>query len=215
MRLQDARRDEFRRLAKAQGYKSRAAFKLLEANAKYSLISRGDRVIDFGAAPGGWLQVSSKAVGERGVVVGLDVKPVTLKERNVKTLTLDVYDESVTAEVMRALGGQADVILSDLAPSVSGIWSLDHFKQIELTKRVLSVAESLLKRRGNGLFKVFEGERSGELRKELGDSFETIRVVKPRASRGESSELYYACLGWERETEASRATARTASTKFS
>ncbi len=200
MRLQEARRDLYRRLAKEQGYKSRAAFKLIEANAKYKLIRSGDRVVDFGAAPGGWLQVCSGIVGDSGIVVGLDLKPISVRGKNVRTLKVDVYDESAPVRLQHILGAQADVVLSDLAPSVSGVWVLDHFKQVELTMRVLSLGETLLKKGGNAFLKVFEGERSGELKGELCRRFDVVRLMKPRASRRESAELYYVCFAWRGAT---------------
>ncbi len=196
MRLEEARRDLYRRLAKEQGFRSRAAFKLIEANERYKIIREGSKVVDFGAAPGGWLQVCSRIVGDSGFVVGVDLREISLKNKNVKTLRLDVYDESVGARISNALGGLADVILSDLAPSVSGIWELDHFKQVEMTQRVLSLGETLLKKGGNGFFKVFEGERTVQVRKEVLGRFEEVRTMKPRASRSESSELYYVGLAW-------------------
>ena len=197
MKPQEARRDLYRRLAKEEGFKSRAAYKLIEANERYRIISRGSRVVDFGAAPGGWLQVCSRIVGDSGFVVGVDLREISLKGKNLKTLRLDVYDESVGGIVSKVLGGlTADVILSDLSPSVSGIWELDHFKQVEMTVRVLSLGETLLKKGGNGFFKDFEGERSREVRRELIERFEEVRTMKPRASRNESSELYYVGLAW-------------------
>ena len=196
MRLQEARKDLYRRLAKEQGYKSRAAFKLIEADEKYGFIHEGDRVADFGAAPGGWLQVCSELVGPEGIVVGVDIHPIHLKERNVKALALDVNDPSVAIKVAAALGGKADVVLSDLSPTVSGVWELDHIRQVDLTMRALSLCDELLKKGGHGFFKLFEGERSQEARNEMKGGFREVRVVKPKASRSQSSELYYYCEGW-------------------
>ena len=214
MKLQEARRDLYRRLAKEEGFKSRAAYKLIEANERYRIITGGSRVVDFGAAPGGWLQVCSRIVGDSGFVVGVDLREISLKGKNLKTLRLDVYDESVGGIVSKVLGGlTADVILSDLSPSVSGIWELDHFRQVEMTQRVLSLGETLLKKGGNGFFKIFEGERSGEVKRELIGRFEEVRTMKPRASRRESSELYYVGLAWRGafSRRASLDTAETAS----
>ena len=197
MRLQEARKDLYRRLAKEQGYKSRAAFKLIEANEKYDFICEGDRVADFGAAPGGWLQVCSELVGPEGFVVGVDLHDVHLKEKNVKAITLDVNDQSVGAKVAALLGRKADVVLSDLSPTVSGVWELDHIRQVDLTLRALTLCEELLKKGGSGFFKLFEGERSQEARNEISRRFRVVRVVKPKASRSQSSELYYYCEGWK------------------
>lgn len=196
MKLQEARRDLYRRLAKEQGYKSRAAFKLLEANEKYNFIRRGAVVIDFGAAPGGWLQICSKLIGDRGIVVGVDLNEIRLSELNVKTLKLDVLDTSVHGAITAITGRKADVVLSDLSPSISGVWELDHSRQVDLTLRVLELSDLLLKRGGSGFFKAFEGERSAEIRSSLRSCFATVRPFKPQASRSASSELYYFCDGW-------------------
>lgn len=196
MRLHEARTDLYRRLAKEQGYKSRAAFKLIEANEKYNFIREGDRVVDFGAAPGGWLQVCAELVGPEGIVVGVDLHQVHLKEKNVKALVLDVNDETTERKVSGLIGRKADVVLSDLSPTVSGVWELDHMRQVDLTLRALGLCESLLKRGGPGFFKLFEGEKSQEARSALSSKFRVVRVVKPKASRSESSELYYYCEGF-------------------
>ena len=193
MRLNEARKDLYRRLAKEQGYKSRAAFKLIEANERYGFIRRGAKVIDFGSAPGGWLQVASELVGPAGLVVGVDISPIKLKEKNVVTLRMDVNDPQLLAKATGVLGGKADVILSDLAPSVSGVWELDQTRQVDLTLGVLELSHSLLKEGGGAFFKLFEGERSQEVRNEFRHAFRSVRVVKPAASRQASSELYYFC----------------------
>jgi 23S rRNA (uridine2552-2'-O)-methyltransferase len=193
LRLSEARRDLYRRLAREQGYKSRAAFKLIEANERYDIIRPGFRVIDFGAAPGGWMQVASELVGPSGLVVGVDVSPIRLREKNIITLKVDVHDPAVAEKAGKALGGKADVILSDLAPTVTGVWELDQTKQVDLTLRVLDLSQSLLKEDGGIFCKLFEGERSQEVRDEFRKRFRSVRVVKPAASRNASSELYYYC----------------------
>lgn len=198
MRLDEARRDLYRRLAKEQGYKSRAAFKLIEAHERYDFIREGDRVVDLGAAPGGWLQVSAKSVGPAGIVVGIDLHAIHLKDKNVKTVVMDVNDPKVVEKVESLIGGKADNVLSDLSPTVSGVWELDHIRQVDLTLRALELCESFLKKGGAGFFKLFEGERSEEARGEIKRRFVTVRVVKPKASRSVSSELYYYCEDFRR-----------------
>lgn len=197
MRLHEARHDLYRRLAKEQGYKSRAAFKLIQATEKYHFIRPGDRVVDFGAAPGGWMQVAAQLVGDDGVVVGVDLHEVRLRGKNLKAIEMDVYDPKVEQKVLGALGGIADVALSDLAPSVTGVWELDQGRQVDLTLRVLELSESILRRDGSGFFKLFEGDRSQEVRDEFRSRFRVVRSIKPAASRSVSSELYYYCEGWK------------------
>jgi len=193
MRLNEARRDLYRRLAREQGYKSRAAFKLLEANERYGFIVEGGKVVDLGAAPGGWMQVASELVGPEGRVVGIDTSPIRLKGVNVIPIKMDVNDPAVPAKARAALGGDADVILSDLSPSVTGVWELDQTRQVDLTIRVLDISRELLRREGCVFCKLFEGERSQEVRDMFRDMFASVRVVKPAASRTASSELYYLC----------------------
>ena len=196
MRLNEARRDLYRRLAREQGYRSRAAFKLIEANERYGFLKEGCRVLDFGSSPGGWLQVASQLAGAQGLVLGVDIAPIKVREKNVKSLRMDVNDPAFPARALELLGGKVDVILSDLAPSISGVWELDQRRQVDLTLRVLELAPALLKEGGHLFCKLFEGEGSREVRDELRNRFGNVRVIKPAASRNASSELYYFCDGF-------------------
>lgn len=196
MRLQEARKDLYRRLAKEQGYKSRAAFKLIEANERYSFLRNGMKVVDFGSSPGGWLQVASEIVGPAGRVLGVDISPTRVKEKNVIVVKMDVNDSKFPERALALLGRKADVFLSDLSPSVSGVWELDQTRQIDLTLRVLQLANALLEEGGCLFCKLFEGERSQEVRDMFRKAFGTVRVIKPSASRAASSELYYFCEGF-------------------
>jgi 23S rRNA (uridine2552-2'-O)-methyltransferase len=196
MRLQEAKRDLYRKLAKEQGYRSRAAFKLIEANRKYGFIRRGYRVVDFGAAPGGWMQVASELVGPGGLVVGVDLHHVNLKKENAVAIEIDVNDPGASSRLLALLGGPADVVLSDLSPTVSGVWELDQTRQVDLTLRVLDLSATVLRRGGSAFLKLFEGERSQEVRDALKERFRTVRPIKPAATRSSSSELYYYCEGW-------------------
>jgi 23S rRNA (uridine2552-2'-O)-methyltransferase len=194
LRLDDARRDYYRRLAKEKGYKSRAAFKLTEASKRYQLIKKGDRVIDFGAAPGGWVQVASELVGPKGLVVAVDLLPVKLGLGNVRSIQSDVQDSEMIEKLREFIPGQVDVILSDIAPQVSGAWDLDHYRQVELTLVVMRLARLLLRKGGNAMVKVFQGEIFLEVSRSLKEMFEFVAITKPKASRMKSSELYLVCL---------------------
>jgi len=196
MRLEDAKRDQYRRLAREEGYKSRAAYKLLENVRKYQLIKRGDVVLDFGAAPGGWLQVASEAAGESGLVVGVDLEPVELNVPNVFTIQSDVKSPGLTVKLEKALSRKADVVLSDLSPQVMGTWDLDHYRQIELTLAAAALMGGFLRKGGNAMFKVFDGERFGETRSLLSKQFQKVQITKPKASRKGSAELYLVCFGF-------------------
>lgn len=142
------------------------------------------------------MQVAAQLAGEEGVVVGVDLREVRLKGKNLKVIEMDVHDPRVERGVLEALGNMADVALSDLAPSVSGVWELDQSRQVDLTLRVLDLLESVLRRDGLGFFKLFEGERSQEVRDEFRKCFRVVHTIKPLASRSVSSELYYYCEEW-------------------
>ena len=131
----DERKDHFYRLARRLGYRSRAAFKLKELAERFSLLKRGDVVVDLGAAPGGWLQVARELVGDEGFVLGVDVSPIKpLPWSNVKLLRLDVTSPEAPNAVLQSLPRRADVVLSDLSPKVTGAWELDVARQAALVE---------------------------------------------------------------------------------
>jgi len=195
MRLQEAKRDYYRRTAKKEGFRSRAAYKLLEINNSYHVIQKGMYVIDLGCAPGGWLQVANKAVGSSGKILGVDLRPVDPLP-NVVFIQGAVDDNSLAEKILNAMGRKVNVILSDVAPNVSGVWQLDHARQISLTQNAVSLADGVLVRNGSAVLKAFEGEMFNELRDDLKKKFSRVHLYKPRSSRKESSEMYLVCLGY-------------------
>ena len=195
MRPREARRDPYRRLAREQGLRSRAAFKLKELNKSYRIIGPGFKVADLGCAPGGWTQVAVRAAGSRGAVVGVDLAYV--EELPGATLVRgDVSDPATCDEILGILGGRADAVICDLSPEVTGNWSVDHARQISLNYDCTRVADAVLSRKGNALFKVFDGPYSAEFRGYVAKKFSRVSLTKPQASRKQSSELYFACLGF-------------------
>ena len=196
MRLADARRDQYRRLAKDQGYRARSAYKLLQMNRSYRIIKKGDKVVDLGCAPGGWLQVALKEVGSSGKVIGVDLKPVT-PVAGATILQGSIENPNVLSKIAEFLGYKADVILSDMAPNVSGVWDIDHARQISLSTIALGFARQVLRVGGSSVFKIFEGEMLKEFKSELRKSFGKVLLSKPSASRQESSELYIVCLDFK------------------
>lgn len=193
MRLADARRDQYRRLAKDKGYRARSAYKLLQINSSYDILKKGDKVVDLGCAPGGWLQVAIKEVGLSGKVVGLDLKPVS-PVTGATILQGSIEDANMLSKIAEILGCKADVVLSDLAPNVSGVWDIDHARQLSLSTIAFGFAQQMLRVGGSAVFKVFEGEMLNEFRLELRNNFGKVILSKPSASRQESSELYMVCL---------------------
>jgi 23S rRNA (uridine2552-2'-O)-methyltransferase len=196
MRLADARKDQYRRLAKDQGYRARSAYKLLQLNNSYHILKKGSKVVDLGCAPGGWLQVATKEVGSSGKVVGIDLKPVE-PVAGATVLEGSIEDPNMLSKIADVLGGKADIILSDLAPNVSGVWDIDHARQISLSTIALGSARQVLRGGGSAVFKVFEGEMLNEFKAELKNSFDRVHLSKPTASRQESSELYIVCLDFK------------------
>jgi len=187
--------DHYFRLAKKEGYRSRAAYKLIELDERRRLLRKGDRVLDCGCAPGSWLQVAAHRVGARGHIVGIDLKPVDADlPENVRVLKGDV----TTIDAAELLGelDSFDVILSDMAPSTTGDRAVDHHGSIRLCHAVLDRCGELLAPDGRIALKVLEGEAYPELLDRTGAMFEKVKGFKPKASRGESTEIYLTAHGF-------------------
>lgn len=196
--IQKRRRDQYYRLARLRGYRSRAAYKLLQAIRTYDLIRPGQKVVDLGSQPGGWLQVARETVGPEGFVLGIDIKETEpLPYPNVKVLKMDIYSETVAERILSELKGPANALLSDLAPSIIGAWDVDHTRQVDLARRAFEIAEKILDHKGNALIKLFHGPELKRLQDEGALLFEKSRLLKPKASRPESSEIYFLGLGFK------------------
>jgi 23S rRNA (uridine2552-2'-O)-methyltransferase len=196
--IQKRKKDQYYRLAKVRGYRSRAAYKLLQATRTYQIIKPGDKMVDLGCHPGGWLQVSREIVGPEGIVLGLDLKPVEhFLYSNLKTLAIDIKSPEIDRIIISALGGPADAVVSDLAPSIIGSWEVDHERQLDLAWTALSIAKKVLNYHGNVLIKLFQGPRLKNFEEEAGLLFDRSRLLKPKASRPESSEVYFVGLGFK------------------
>ena len=191
------RRDHYWKKAKREGFRSRAAYKLHEIQRRFRIFRKGDRVLDLGCAPGGWLQLIAEEVGPKGKVVGVDrqrTKP--LPHSNVTLIQGDLTESDVQKAVHPALGGHADVVTSDLSPNLTGIGFQDHLRSCELVKDAFVVAGGVLRPGGTFLAKIFQG---GELESTIGDlksQFGQVRRVVPTASRKASSEIYILARGF-------------------
>ncbi len=184
-------RDAYRRLARERGYRSRAAFKLLQLDRRYHLFKRGDVVVDLGAAPGGWLQVARQKVGEEGFVLGVDLLPIReLPHGNVATLVADITEPQTASLILQLLPRKADVVLSDASPQISGVWSVDHLRSVELCRSALQICEKVLRSGGNALIKIFQGEEFESFFSEFKRRFQFSKIHKPGASRRGSAEIY-------------------------
>lgn len=181
--------DRFVKEAKAQGLRSRAAFKIQQLDEKERLFRPGSKVIDLGAAPGGWSQYARGKVGEKGVVVAIDlleIAPIS----GVTVLRGDFRDPAVRASVRAALDGPADLVISDMLPNVSGIPSVDQANAAALTETAIEFCREAMKPAGVFVVKVLQGEAFPELLALMKQTFVTVQTRKPEASRGESRETY-------------------------
>jgi len=183
-------------MAKERGYRSRAAFKLEQIDKRFGILDRAKHILDLGAAPGGWLQVASEAVGEEGVVVGVDLDEIApLESENVRTMVGDVTEEETLERIRGLHPGGWDVVLSDMSPDVSGIWEVDHLRQIHFARSALRIACEVLEHNGWFVVKVFQGSDYEDFLSEVRKAFRFVKVVKPKASRKESAEVYIVARG--------------------
>lgn len=185
------RKDFYYKKAKREGYRSRAAYKLIELNRKFSIIKGNDMVVDLGCAPGGFLQVASEIVGEKGIVVGIDLLPVSPVGKNVFVVEGDFTDLSNISLLLSFTDGQKfDVLLSDMAPHTSGIHFKDARHSYDLAKTVFSSLDLLLKKDGNMIVKIFEGCETREIAALARDRFRKVDLTRPDSTRRGSKELY-------------------------
>ena len=181
--------------ARRLGYRSRAAFKLIGLDERFRLLRPGRCVVDLGCAPGGWAQVAVARVGRRGRVVGIDVAE-TAPLPGATLLSADILDPATPASLTAALGGLADIVLSDMAPPGTGHAATDHLRIVALAEDAFAVASQILKPGGAFVAKVFQGGAEGPLLAALKRDFVELRHAKPPASRAESAETYVVATGF-------------------
>ncbi len=194
--LQRQLNDPYVRAAQQQGLRSRAAFKLMEIDDKLKLLHRGSRVVDLGAAPGGWSQVAVKRGAS--VVVGVDLLPVD-PVSGATLLQGDFNDEAVQQQLRDLLGGTATIVLSDMAPNTTGHTATDHMRIVALAELAFVFSTEILEPGGAFIAKVFQGGSERSILAPMKRHFATVRHVKPSASRKESSELYVVATGFRGE----------------
>ncbi|HUJ45852.1 MAG TPA: RlmE family RNA methyltransferase, partial [Rhizomicrobium sp.] len=188
-------KDPYVKEARAKGYRSRAAFKLIELDQKFRFLKSGGRVLDLGAAPGGWSQVAAKKVGSSGAVVAIDILPIE-PITGVTIIQGDASDPTQWPALKEALGGAADVVLSDMAASTTGHRATDHLRTLALFEAALEIAGEMLKPGGAFVGKVFRGGATNEVLARVKQRFAEVKHVKPPASRAESVELYLVATGF-------------------
>ncbi|MDY7083157.1 MAG: 23S rRNA (uridine(2552)-2'-O)-methyltransferase [Halobacteria archaeon] len=188
-------KDEYYNRAKQEGYRARSAYKLKQIDDEVNIFSPGDTVVDLGAAPGGWLQVASERVGN-GDVLGVDLQYIDeLDAENVETLQGDITEGETRAEIVECVG-EADVVVSDASPDLTGTWNVDQARSVHLSRQALETAKEILRSGGNFVVKVFQGDMLADFREEVEAEFEYVRAYTPDASRDESSEIYLIGKGY-------------------
>ena len=194
--LKEHRSDPYVQQAQRDGYRSRACYKLLEIQEKDKLIRPGFTVVDLGAAPGGWSQVAARLVGHRGRVIASDILPMDSLE-NVEFIQGDFTEESVLTAILDAVGEEgADLVISDMAPNMSGMNAVDQPRSMYLVELALDLARQVLKPGGGFLSKVFQGEGFDELLRDARTGFDRVITRKPAASRPRSREVYLLATGF-------------------
>ncbi len=180
--------------AQKDGYRSRAAYKLLEINDKTGLIKKGMTVVDLGSAPGSWSQVAGRLVGDAGVLIASDILPMDTLE-NVTFIQGDFREEEVFNKIMAQVGGRkVNVVLSDMAPNTSGMAAVDQPRMIYLCELAVDFALQVLDEGGALIMKVFQGEGSAELRADMQKKFSKIKSIKSAASRARSKEMFWVAI---------------------
>ena len=194
--IRDRKREYYYKKAKEENYRSRAIYKLVQANEKYGFIQRNDVVVDLGAAPGGWIQAARKMTGKHGFVLGIDLKPIDpFTQEYVRTIIADLTEPGIVEQILSFLPRKADAVISDAAPNITGVWEVDHARQIDLATKALEIAQCILRPQGNFFVKVFEGGMLNDFIQTVKTVFETVKIVKPQASRAQSSEMYLLAMG--------------------
>ena len=194
--------DSYFHKAKQEGYRSRAAYKLLELQQRYRLLRPGDAVVDLGAAPGGWLQVAANIVGQKGRVIGVDLQNIQpFQQRHVTVIRGDVTTDEIQARIREFLGRPADCVISDMAPKLTGIRDADMARCLALNQIALKVAVQFLRPGGSLLIKSFISNELHQFTAEIQQHFSTVQRTKPDATRQGSSEFYFFAKGFVPKTD--------------
>jgi 23S rRNA (uridine2552-2'-O)-methyltransferase len=187
-------KDHYYNKSKQEGYRSRAAYKLKQLDREENLLHEGKTVVDLGAAPGGWLQVAAEEVGDSGTVVGVDLQRIDPID-GVETVRGDMTEESTKEEIRDVAGDAVDVVVSDMAPNMTGEYSVDHARSVHLARQAFETALDVLDTGGDFAVKVFEGQDLDDFGEDVDEEFQYVRTLRPDASRDSSSEVYLVAKG--------------------
>jgi 23S rRNA (uridine2552-2'-O)-methyltransferase len=199
------RKDAFHQKAKREGFRSRAAYKLQDLQRAQRVLSRGDRVVDLGCWPGGWLQVAAQLVGPRGRVAGVDLAEIDppLELANVVAIQGDLSEAAVSKEILDALGGElCDVLLCDAAPKLTGVKATDRAREEALLEAVEALIPLLLRPGGSLILKILEGPEAQAIERRIRGGFEKAKATRPDSSRKGTSERYLVARGYRASEEA-------------
>ena len=192
----EKKKEHYYKMAKKEMYRSRASYKLLQLNKKFRIIKSRDYVVDLGAAPGGWSQVALDIVGEEGKVIAVDLQRIRpFEEGNFVQITGDFTKKEIVDKIESELEWNADVILSDAAPKLTGIKDIDQLKSIDIAENALKIADFILKIDGSMIIKVFQGEGFEDYLKKVKKKFKTVKTTKPPSSKKGSVEMYIIAMG--------------------
>jgi 23S rRNA (uridine2552-2'-O)-methyltransferase len=189
-------KDEYYNKAKQQGYRSRSAYKLKQIDDQMGLLDPGDTVLDLGAAPGGWLQIAAETVGEAGRVIGVDFQRIdSIEPGDVETIRGDMTEDKTQERIADLAPDVVDVVISDMAPNMTGEYSLDQARSLHLARTAFEVAQEFLESGGNFVAKVFEGRDLDDFVEDVEDEFDKVSILRPDASRDSSSEIFVVGIG--------------------
>jgi len=200
--IRERKNEHYYKKAKAENYRSRATYKLVQVNEKYGFIKLHSVVVDLGAAPGGWIQAARKMVGRHGFLLGVDLKPIEpFPQAYVRTIIGDLTDPNIAEQILSFLPRRPDTVVSDAAPNITGVWEVDHALQIDLASKALGVALQILRPNGNFFVKLFQGDLMDGFVQTVKEHFSEVKFVKPAASRAKSSEMYLLALALKTKLE--------------
>jgi 23S rRNA (uridine2552-2'-O)-methyltransferase len=192
------RKDRYFKKAKEDGLRSRAAFKLMEMNQRFKVFKKGSLVVDLGCSPGSWVQVAAKEVGPFGHVIGIDLEALPpFAEKNVTFILGDIREERTRQLLLADLGRKVDIVLSDMAPHLSGIKFQDHYNSYELAEQALQLCKVVLREGGDFVVKIFPGEELDLFKGNLKNAFAQIKTFIPDATRKTSTEIYLVAKGYK------------------
>ncbi|MBI2083160.1 MAG: RlmE family RNA methyltransferase [Deltaproteobacteria bacterium] len=191
------RKDFYYQKAKKLGLKSRAYFKLEDLNKKFRLLKPGIHVVDLGCAPGGWLQFIAQEIGPQGAIVGVDIEKMnSALPKNATFIQGDIQNESTANQLLAGLGRRVDLLVSDLAPHLSGIKFQDQYRSYELAKQAFKLCHFVLREQGDFVAKIFPGEELEQFKTELKKAFLNVQLFIPPSTRKSSSEVYIVAKGF-------------------